>query len=76
MWGISVAEMVVQGGALEASGPYDRARALSAFKLSDNVFYWATRIAALSVLGILGGIILSLIVGAWPAMKAFGFDFL
>jgi phosphate transport system permease protein len=68
--------MVVQGGALEASEPFDRARAISAFKLSDSVFYWATRFAALSVLGILGGIILSLIVGAWPAMKAFGFDFL
>ena len=74
--GDRVADMVVQGGALEASGPFDRARALSAFKLSDNTFYWATRIAALSVLGILGGIILSLIVGALPAMKAFGFDFL
>ena len=61
---------------MEASGPYDRARALNAFKLGDNVFYWATRIAALSVLGILGGIILSLIAGAWPAMKAFGFAFL
>ena len=61
---------------MEASDPFDRARALNAFKLSDSVFYWATRFAALSVLGILGGIILSLIVGAWPAMKAFGFDFL
>jgi phosphate transport system permease protein len=68
--------MVVEGAALDASGPVDRARALSAFKLSDNLFYWATRIAALSVLGILGGIILSLIAGAWPAMQAFGFDFL
>ena len=68
--------MAVEGSALDASGPVDRARALSAFKLSDTVFYWATRIAALSVLGILGGIILSLIVGALPAMKAFGFDFL
>jgi len=68
--------MVVEGGALDASGPFDRARALSAFKLSDSAFYWATRLAALSVLGILGGIILSLIVGAWPAMKAFGFEFL
>jgi phosphate transport system permease protein len=76
VWGISVADMVVQGGTLEASGPFDRARALSAFKLSDSVFYWATRLAALSVLGILGGIILSLIVGAWPAMQAFGFEFL
>src|SRR6476469_7293140 len=68
--------MVVQGGSLEASSPYERARALNAFKLSDTVFHWATRIAALSVLGILGGIILSLIVGAWPAVREFGFEFL
>ena len=68
--------MAVEAGTLDASGPVDRARALNAFKLSDSTFYWATRIAAMSVLGILGGIILSLIVGAWPAMKAFGFDFL
>lgn len=61
---------------MDATGPYDRARALSAFKFGDTVFYWMTRLAALSVLGILGGIILSLIVGAWPAMKTFGFAFL
>ena len=68
--------MVAQSGAMDTTGPYDRARALSAFKLGDTVFYWMTRLAALSVLGILGGIILSLIVGAWPAMKTFGFAFL
>jgi phosphate transport system permease protein len=28
------------------------------------------------VLAILGGIILSLVIGAWPAMRAFGFEFL
>ena len=59
-----------------AAGPYDRARALGAFKLGDVTFYWATRICAISVLLILGGIILSLIAGAWPAMKEFGFAFL
>src|ERR1700754_2320669 len=68
--------MVVHGGSLDEAGPFDRARALGAFKVSDSLFYWATRLAALSVLGILGGIILSLIVGAWPAMQAFGFEFL
>ncbi|MDU6731382.1 MAG: phosphate ABC transporter permease subunit PstC, partial [Bradyrhizobium sp.] len=59
-----------------AAGPYDRARALSAFKLGDVTFYWITRLAAISVLLILGGIIVSLIIGAWPAMKAYGFEFL
>lgn len=61
---------------MEAAGPYDRAKALNAFKFGDQAFYWITRICALSVLLILGGIILSLIAGAWPAMKAFGFAFL
>src|SRR6266568_5885479 len=61
---------------MEAAGPYDRAKALSAFKLGDVTFYWITRISAISVLLILGGIIVSLIIGAWPAMRQYGFAFL
>jgi len=68
--------MAVQGDVMEAAGPYDRAKALSAFKLGDVTFYWITRACAISVLLILGGIIISLIVGAWPAMKEFGLAFL
>ena len=61
---------------MEAVGPHDRAKALNAFKFGDQAFYWTTRICAISVLLILGGIILSLIVGAWPAMREYGFAFL
>src|SRR4029079_3594515 len=61
---------------MEAAGPYDRARALHAFKLGDVTFYWVTRVCAISVLLILGGIILSLIVGAWPAIQQYGLAFL
>src|SRR5712672_3842247 len=69
--------MAVQGDVMEtAAGPYDRAKALSAFKLGDVTFYWITRLSAISVLLILGGIIISLIIGAWPAMKEYGFAFL
>src|SRR3979411_2048845 len=69
--------MAVQGVVMEAAaGPYDRARGLSAFKPGDVTFYWITRACAISVLLILGGIIISLIVGAWPAMKEYGFSFL
>src|SRR6202140_559696 len=68
--------MAVQSDVMEAAEPYDRARALDAFKLGDVTFYWITRGCAISVLLILGGIILSLIVGAWPAMREFGFSFL
>ena len=68
--------MAVQSDVMEAAGPYDRAKALSAFKLGDVTFYWITRACAMSVLLILGGIILSLIAGAWPAMRQYGFSFL
>src|SRR5215470_9132451 len=71
--------MAVQSDAsnvIKTAGPYDRARALSAFKLGDVTFYWITRLSAISVLLILGGIIVSLIVGAWPAMREYGLAFL
>src|SRR5256714_9272600 len=68
--------MAVHNDAMQAAGPYDRARALNAFKLGDATFYWLTRLCAISVLLILGGIIVSLIVGAWPAMKQYGIAFL
>src|SRR5213080_1197061 len=68
--------MAVQNSSMQAAGPYDRARALSAFKLGDRIFYWTTRACAISVLLILGGIILSLIVGAWPAIQEYGLAFL
>ena len=61
---------------MEAAGPYDRARALSAFKLGDKTFYWTTRICAILVLVLLGGIIISLIIGAWPAIVQYGGAFL
>src|SRR4029078_11571175 len=68
--------MVVQSDVMEAAGPYDRARALSAFKLGDITFYWITRACAISVLLILGGIIISLIVAACPAIREYGAAFL
>ena len=71
-----MAEMAVESNVIDAAGPYDRAKALSAFKLGDVTFYWITRLSAISVLLILGGIIISLIVGAFPAIKEFGISFL
>ena len=53
-----------------------RIRTLARFRFRDNAFRITTRAAAISVLVILGGIILSLIIGAWPAIDAFGFRFL
>lgn len=74
--GIGVADMAVESNVIDAAGPYDRAKALSAFKLGDVTFYWITRLSAISVLLILGGIIVSLIIGAVPAMKEYGLAFL
>src|SRR5918993_3296226 len=68
--------MAVESDVMDAAGPYDRAKALSAFKLGDVTFYWITRACAISVLLILGGIIVSLIAGAWPAIREYGFSFL
>ena len=53
-----------------------RARPLRSLKAGDTAFYWPTRLAAYAVLLLLGGIIISLIIGAWPALKAYGVDFL
>ena len=53
----------------------DRKTALNRIKLLDGVFFQLTRAAALTVLIILGGVIVSLIYGAWPAIKTFGFGF-
>ena len=45
-------------------------------RLGDTAFRLLTRAAALAVLGILGGVMFSLVVGAWPALQAFGLNFL
>jgi phosphate transport system permease protein len=42
----------------------------------DSLFRFATLFFALLVLALLGGVILALIVGAWPALQTFGFGFL
>jgi phosphate transport system permease protein len=45
-------------------------------RLQDHLFRWATLFFALLVLALLGGVILALIVGAWPALSTYGFGFL
>ena len=41
-------------------------------RLQDFLFHKLTLLFALSVLLVLAGIIVSLIIGAWPAFKEFG----
>ena len=61
---------------ISAESADGRERALAAFKAGDRLFSILARLAALTVLALLGGIIISLIVGAWPALSTFGIDFL
>ncbi len=59
-----------------ASLTAERASVLSRFRLGDNAFRGVTFAAALFVLVLLGAIIGSLVIGAWPALSKFGFSFL
>src|SRR5882672_10404354 len=72
----SVVDVALQGGAIEADAAFTRARALNRLRLGDAIFHSLTRIAAISVLLLLGGVIVSLVSGSLPALRAFGFDFL
>jgi phosphate transport system permease protein len=54
----------------------DRAQVLQRLRLGDIAFRHLTRFAAIIVLLVLSGIIVSLIHGAWPALQKFGFGFL
>jgi phosphate transport system permease protein len=53
-----------------------RARALDRMRLGDAGFRMLTRTAAIAVLLILGAVIVSLISGSLPALRAFGLGFL
>ena len=44
--------------------------------MADRLFGWAAKGAALLTLALLIGILLSLIVGAWPAIAKYGLGFL
>src|SRR6202166_167110 len=71
-----VVDVALQGGTLQADAQVDRAKVLQRLRLGDTAFRHLTRAAALAVLVILGGIIVSLIHGSWPALRTFGFNFL
>jgi len=49
---------------------------LRRLKFSDVIFENLAKAAAYTVLLLLGGIIISLIIGAWPAIEAYGLNFL
>jgi phosphate transport system permease protein len=53
-----------------------RTRALDRFRLGDEIFRHLTRAAAVAVLLLLSGVVVSLINGSIPAIKTFGLGFL
>ena len=69
-------DVALQGGTVALVDEVDRAKVLQRLRLGDAAFRQVTRAAAIAVLVILGGIIVSLVLGAWPALRAFGVGFL
>jgi phosphate transport system permease protein len=72
----SVVDVALQGDAVEVDAVAARAKALNRLRIGDIIFRTLTRAAAIGVLVILGGVIISLIDGALPAFRAFGLNFL
>jgi phosphate transport system permease protein len=71
-----VVDVALQGRSIAVAAPTDRAKVLQRLRMGDAVFRHLTRVAAITVLVILTGIIISLIHGSIPALHAFGFKFL
>ena len=59
-----------------AAGAGARSKVLDRLRLDDSIFRHLTRAAAMGVLLLLSGVMVSLILGSIPAIKAFGFGFL
>ena len=75
--GRAVADLVLTDTSTSSHQAWvSRAKALSRLQISDKAFFQLTRGAAIFVLVLLGAIIVSLIIGAVPALQKFGFGFL
>ena len=63
--------------AVASSESIDRAEMVARAKArrsvtEDRVFYWMTLLSAVFVVVMLVGVMVSLVVGAWPALAKFG----
>src|SRR5271156_3850646 len=72
----SVVDVALQDGAIVSVEGFARAKVLDRLRLGDTFFRHLTRVAALGVLLLLSGVIVSLIAGSLPALRTFGFGFL
>ena len=71
-----MADIALSMQTVSATAPSSRAKALDRMRMGDIGFRLLTRLAAITVLVLLGAIILSLISGALPAFREFGLGFL
>ncbi len=71
-----MAEALVSSVAAKATQSDIREKVLRRFEIGDSAFRVITQAAAITVLLLLGGVIVSLVYGAAPALKQFGFGFL
>jgi len=62
--------------AVSVEGAVARAKVLDRLRLGDATFRQVTRAAALGVLLLLSGVMISLVAGSLPALRTFGFGFL
>jgi phosphate transport system permease protein len=72
----SVVDFALQEGAMVSVEAVTRARVLDRLRLGDAAFRHLTRAAAFGVLLLLSGVIIALIQGSLPALRAFGLGFL
>jgi phosphate transport system permease protein len=63
------------GAPLPVEGVPPPARRARTGAAMDRLFGWAARLAALLTLALLVGILVSLLVGAWPAVEKYGLGF-
>jgi phosphate transport system permease protein len=71
----AVTDLALQSNGLSVAEAPSRAKVLVRLRRTDDLFRILTRSAALAVLVILGGVIVSLIIGSIPALQAFGLAF-
>ena len=70
-----MAELALADRLMEAAELGGRARILGRLRGNDLFFRYLTQGAAILVLVLLGGVIVALTIGAWPALRTFGADF-
>jgi phosphate transport system permease protein len=71
-----VVDMALQDADLISIEAVTRAKVLDRLRLGDAAFRQVTRAAAIAVLLLLSGVIISLVDGSIPALRTFGFGFL